>query len=46
MSEKTALSILMQLNIDGVTLANNHILNNGTKSLFDTLDTLKKNDIT
>ena len=46
MSEKTALSILMQLNIDGVTLANNHILDYSTKGLLDTLDALKKNNIT
>lgn len=45
MSEQTAISVLNQLNIDGVTLANNHILDYGTKGLLDTFDTLKSKEI-
>ena len=45
MSEQTAISVLNQLNIDGVTLANNHILDYGTKGLLDTLNTLKRDKI-
>ena len=45
MSEQSAISVLKQLNIDGVTLANNHILDYGTKGLLDTFDTLKSKEI-
>jgi hypothetical protein len=45
MSEQTAISVLNQLNIDGVTLANNHILDYGNKGLLDTFDTLKSKEI-
>jgi poly-gamma-glutamate capsule biosynthesis protein CapA/YwtB (metallophosphatase superfamily) len=45
MSEKTSISILNQLNIDAVTLANNHILDYGTHGLLDTFDTLKSKEI-
>jgi hypothetical protein len=45
MSEQTAISVLKQLNIDGVTLANNHILDYGTKGLLDTFDTLKSDEV-
>ena len=45
MSEQTAISVLKQLNIDGVTLANNHILDYGTKGLLDTFDTLKSKEV-
>lgn len=45
MSEQTAISVLNQLNIDGVTLSNNHILDYGTKGLLDTFDTLKSKEI-
>ncbi|MDD4730141.1 MAG: CapA family protein, partial [Dysgonamonadaceae bacterium] len=45
MSEETAISVLNQLNIDGVTLANNHILDYGTKGLLDTFDTLKSKEV-
>lgn len=45
MSEQTAVSFLKQLNIDGVTLANNHILDYGAKGLLDTFDNLKSNKI-
>src|SRR5690554_3875466 len=45
MSEQTAISVLNQLNIDGVTLANNHILDYGTKGLLDTFDTLKSKEV-
>lgn len=36
---------LIRLNIDAVTLANNHILDYGTKGLSDTFDLLEKNKI-
>ena len=45
MSEKTSISILNQLNIDAVTLANNHILDYGTHGLLDTFDTLEREKI-
>jgi hypothetical protein len=45
MSEQSAISVLKQLNIDGVTLANNHILDYGTKGLLDTFDTLKSDEV-
>lgn len=45
MSEQTAISVLKQLNVNGVTLANNHILDYDTKGLLDTLNTLKKDKI-
>jgi poly-gamma-glutamate synthesis protein (capsule biosynthesis protein) len=45
MSEQTAISVLKQLDIDSVTLANNHILDYGTKGLLDTLDILKREKI-
>jgi hypothetical protein len=45
MSEQTAISVLKQLNIDGVTLANNHILDYDTKGLLDTFDTLKSDEV-
>ena len=45
MSEQSAISVLKQLNIDGVTLANNHILDYDTKGLLDTFDTLKSDEV-
>lgn len=45
MSEQTAVSVIKQLNVNGVTLANNHILDYGTQGLLDTLNTLKRDKI-
>lgn len=45
MSEQTAVSVIKQLNVNGVTLANNHILDYGTQGLLDTLNTLKREKI-
>jgi len=45
MSEKTVISYLQHLNIDGVTLANNHILDYGAQGLLDTLNSLIRNNI-
>lgn len=44
MSEEAALGVLKELNVDGVTMANNHILDYGSKGLLDTLDVLKRNN--
>jgi poly-gamma-glutamate synthesis protein (capsule biosynthesis protein) len=45
MSSNTIMPYLHQLKIDAVTLANNHILDYGTKGLTDTFETLKRNKI-
>lgn len=45
MSEDTVMLYLKQLKVDAVTLANNHILDYGTKGLTDTFETLKRNKI-
>jgi len=44
-SEETAIPCLEQLNIDLVTLANNHIMDYGATGLKDTLSCLKSADI-
>ncbi len=44
-SEETVIPFLKQLQIDAVTLANNHILDYGTKGLTDTFGVLKNNEI-
>jgi|SRR5690554_1876380 len=45
MSEEIAINHLNQLNIDCVTLANNHILDYGIESINDTFDVLNNNSI-
>ncbi len=45
MSEQTVIPYLKQLNVDAVTLANNHILDYGAKGLCDTFESLKQNKI-
>lgn len=45
MSDQAIADVLRQLSVDGVTLANNHILDHGTKGLIDTFYFLKNNDI-
>ncbi len=45
MSKQTAIPYIKQLNIDGVTLANNHILDYSSKGLTDTFEVLKKQQI-
>lgn len=45
MSDGTVMQYLKKLKVDAVTLANNHILDYGTKGLTDTFNTLAKNDI-
>jgi poly-gamma-glutamate capsule biosynthesis protein CapA/YwtB (metallophosphatase superfamily) len=44
-SEETVIPYLKQLKVDALTLANNHILDYGTKGLTDTFGTLKNNQI-
>jgi len=45
MAEDTVMPYLKQLKVDAVTLANNHILDYGTKGLLDTFATLRNNQI-
>lgn len=45
MSDETVIPFLKQLNVNAVTLANNHILDYGAKGLTDTFDVLKNNQI-
>lgn len=45
MTENTVLPYLKQLNVDAVTLANNHVLDYGAKGLIDTFESLSKNKI-
>lgn len=45
MSDDTAMSYLKQLKVDTVALANNHILDYGTKGLSNTFDSLNQNKI-
>jgi poly-gamma-glutamate synthesis protein (capsule biosynthesis protein) len=45
MSEKTAIRYLNELNINCVTMANNHILDYGVKGINDTFDILNSNSI-
>ncbi|MDP2630484.1 MAG: AmmeMemoRadiSam system protein B [Candidatus Uhrbacteria bacterium] len=43
---KTSIDALTFLHLDGVSVANNHTLNHGSKGLKETRDLLKENDIT
>lgn len=45
MAESTIMPYLKQLKVDAVTLANNHILDYGTKGLTDTFAALRNNNI-
>lgn len=45
MSEEVAIKHLNELNIDCVTLANNHVLDYGVNGLLDTFESLDKNKI-
>ena len=45
MSEETAIPYLKKLNVDALTLANNHILDYGVNGLDDTFTVLNKNKI-
>lgn len=45
MSAETVIPYLKQLKVDVVTMANNHILDYGTKGLLDTLFSLEQNNI-
>lgn len=45
MSKQVATSILRNLHVKGVTLANNHILDYGSKGLMSTMDILKSEEI-
>lgn len=45
MTEDIVMPYLKKLKVDAVTLANNHILDYGTKGLTDTFESLKRNKI-